>query len=722
MLAVVALMLLAADDSETVEPAAVEPQNPVEARSAYLIPVRLPITGNVDLQVKRTIDQVVGKQDNAAAVRPILVIEFRAKGERGGEGSGFERSLSLARYLASDRLSGVRTVAYLPQTITGHAVLAALACEEIIIAEDAEFGDAGAAESLIDDTMRAAYREIANRRRTIPAAIALGMVDRAVAIHKAETLDGTQYVTEDELQALRESGAITSVDSMVAAGDLARFTGRELRLEHGFASHLANDRSELLEALNLPADSLEQDPSLGGDWRPIRVDVNGPISAKSVNWLIRSTKERLDESKAEPVNFVCVAINSPGGSLVDSLRLAGFLAELDPTQVRTVAFVDAEARGDAAIIAGACDHLVMNKSALLGGPGAINLSKREQRESREAIRAIASEKQRDWSLLAALVDPEFEVYRYSADGDAEIRYLSEAEASELDDPGRWTRGELIETARGLSGTEAHNVGLVRHTAGGLAEFRQLYQLEEELEGVEPNWAHLMIERLASPRLAATLLFIGWFALIIEVSQPGISVPGFVSALCFLLFFWSHYLHGTAAWLEILLFGAGVVCLVVEIFVIPGFGVFGFGGACMVIASLVMASQTFIVPKNSYQLGEFANSLMMVAVGFVGAFGSLIVMRRYLPEAPIFRRMMLAAPDEETREELEDRELLADYRHLLGKRGQTTTQLTPSGKARFGDEVINVISDGDLVPRGSSILVAEVRGSRVLVQAAEDLKG
>lgn len=92
-----------------------------------------------------------------------------------------------------------------------------------------------------------------------------------------------------------------------------------------------------------------------------------------------------------------------------------------------------------------------------------------------------------------------------------------------------------------------------------------------------------------------------------------------------------------------------------------------------------------------------------------------MVRRYLPEAPIFRRLMLEKLDDD---ELHERELLADYRHLLGKRGRTLTQLTPSGKARFGDADVDVISDGEAIPRGSSVTVADVRGSRVLVQLVE----
>ena len=76
---------------------------------------------------------------------------------REGSGSEFERALSLARYLTSEDLRRVRTVAYVPRAAIGHAVLVALACEEIIMDQDAVLGDAGIDESSIGPTVRGGY-------------------------------------------------------------------------------------------------------------------------------------------------------------------------------------------------------------------------------------------------------------------------------------------------------------------------------------------------------------------------------------------------------------------------------------------------------------------------------------------------------------------------------------------------------------------------------------
>ncbi len=61
--------------------------------------------------------------------------------------------------------------------------------------------------------------------------------------------------------------------------------------------------------------------------------------------------------------------------------------------------------------------------------------------------------------------------------------------------------------------------------------------------------------------------------------------------------------------EILLFVAGMTALAIEIFILPGFGLFGIGGLLMVITALVLASQTFIFPSNSEQLTLIAKSIL-----------------------------------------------------------------------------------------------------------------
>ena len=125
--------------------------------------------------------------------------------------------------------------------------------------------------------------------------------------------------------------------------------------------------------------------------------------------------------------------------------------------------------------------------------------------------------------------------------------------------------------------------------------------------------------LTDPYVSWLLLFVAVFMLVIELKLPGIGLPAIISALAFLLFFWSHYLSGTADQLEIILFLIGLVCLAMELFVFPGFGIFGMSGILLMLCSIVLASHTFVWPTQDYEYRELGVTLLqltgvLVAVG------------------------------------------------------------------------------------------------------------
>jgi hypothetical protein len=374
------------------------------------------------------------------------------------------------------------------------------------------------------------------------------------------------------------------------------------------------------------------------------------------------------------------------------------------------------------LIALGCDHLVMGREAVLGGPGAYEPSRQEVADLRVPVRRLCEDKSRRWSVPVALIDPDLEVFRYQLQGTAVEEYFCEEELQQLPDPERWERGEAItrpERPLQLTGDKAESLGIARFAVENYDEFKRLYDLENDPELIEPSWADDLIDYLAQPHVAGTLLFFGGFALIVELSSPGLGVGAFTAAVCFVVFFWSQFLHGTADWLEILLFLTGIACVALEIFVIPGFGIFGLGGAALVVMSLILASQTFILPQNDYQLQQLPRSMMTVLGAAAGVTVGLFVLRRFMDRTPVVRRVLLKPPEGEELDDLERREALVDYAHLLGREGVAETQLVPAGKAMFGDDIVDVVSDGLVISKGARIRVEEVHGNRVVVTALKD---
>jgi len=364
----VALLSLAAADQPPLPPTAPPVQGPAEAAAptAVLVPVPLPLSGTADKRLKSSLDKLL-KELPADTARPIVIFEFQPGAQADGYTGDFEPALALARYLASERFSRVRTVAYVPATVEGHAVLPVLACEEIIIAPQAQLGAAGRGERSIDPTMETAYREMAERRRTIPVPLVLAMLDPSRAVFEVQLVDGgRQYVLQDELEALRTAGKVGSEKQVDLKGDLLRITGQELRLTYGFASHLAANRKELADALQIPPDAIRDEIAAQDSWKAVRVDIHGSITARTADDVARTVR---DVQSDETANLLCVWINSAGGAPAPTLRLVNLLAELDARQLRTMAFVDGEARSVAAVAALVCDEAYATDDAILGGSG-----------------------------------------------------------------------------------------------------------------------------------------------------------------------------------------------------------------------------------------------------------------------------------------------------------------------------------------------------------------
>ena len=757
--------------------AAVEPDAPDDASAeepvvaqVALVRVHLPLTGNADQVLEATISRVRDRLLDATsrtkdARRPLLVLQLDPHQQSfggnlgGGAGSQFERVLSLARFLCSREMAGVKTIAFVPQSIRGHSTLLALACEEIVMAPDATLGEAGVDEPLegtIGQTVIGAYREIAAARRTMPIALALGMIDDSAEVLQLETEQGTEFALRSERAGIERE--VLDEQVLVPAGTLASYDGREGR-QFGFVKFLAANREGLARALNVPVASIREEDTLAGEWSPTIIDLQGPITRRRVNQIETMLTTALEQN----YNWIGLRIDSGGGDLAASVQLATTLAKLDANSVRTVAYIPSEAKGGAALVALACDQLIMHPGARMGvvsvtkpapaeeagaavvvqeevdangdvkgglDENALANKITELEAAKASIRhSLALHAEQSWSLLMAMIDPGVELFAYRNKATGETRWMNEKEAAELGDladagladnnPVVWKKGEPL--AEGdeplvIEGDRAAQLGLARQTVDSFDELKQLYRLTQDPPVAKPNWALELIEALASPEFSVILLMAGFAGIYIEMRTPGVGIGAFVGSVAMLLFFWSQYLHGTAGWLEVLLFAAGISFVLMEIFVLPGFGIFGLGGGAMVIASLVLASLTFIRPHSAQDMDDLAGAVGKVAIAGVGMIAVAMVSRRYLPQAPLFRNVVLEPPKPEDRVLLDGRESLADYSDLVGMRGVAATHLRPAGKAEIDHQLIDVIAESEPLDRGTPLEVVDAHANRVVVRA------
>ena len=261
----------------------------------------------------------------------------------------------------------------------------------------------------------------------------------------------------------------------------------------------------------------------------------------------------------------------------------------------------------------------------------------------------------------------------------------------------------------LKSDEALALGLASQVVATDRELWSAFHLKAAPNSEKTTWVDNLVRTLTDPWMSGLLLFVGLFMLILELKLPGVGLPAIISALAFLLFFWSHYLGGTADQLEILLFLVGVVCLALELFVFPGFAVFGLSGILLILASVIMASHTFVWPTNQYEYDQMGRTLMEVTGSIVLVTVGAVLVGRYLPSLPLFRRMILVpvpgrGPDRRGHRQ-------ADARH----RGDL---LLPAGRGRHHDHRAEAHRQGPLrrSPRrrdGRRLLHRARRGRRGL---------
>ena len=319
-----------------------------DLRSGYLVQVPLPINSRNATAVRQTIERLLEKVPNRvrAEDQPVIVLEFDTANGKTGRGSKLESCLELARFLSSTELNRVRTVAYIPAArnftdndnlaiepkttsqLNGHAVLVAIAANEIAMHRDAAIGKAGADEQEVDGLVREVYRTIANARLTLPEPMVMSMVDPASKLFRVTTANGIVYVGENERNRLERDGDVIESNKISGSDVLASFSSKKLA-DYRLIRQRVTSRIELARKLKLEANSLETDLTLGKDWDAVQIDLPDYIDVETVQWVLRA----INSSKA---NLLIFRMNSSGGDPDACYRLASRLAEYDPNDVFTV--------------------------------------------------------------------------------------------------------------------------------------------------------------------------------------------------------------------------------------------------------------------------------------------------------------------------------------------------------------------------------------------------
>jgi membrane-bound serine protease (ClpP class) len=224
-------------------------------------------------------------------------------------------------------------------------------------------------------------------------------------------------------------------------------------------------------------------------------------------------------------------------------------------------------------------------------------------------------------------------------------------------------------------------------------------------------------------LAPLLLLGGILGAYLEFKIPGVMWPGIISAICFALFFLGHYLAGLAGWEVVALFILGMVLVLIEIlFFAHSTIVFGVVGVFLMLASLLWTMIDRYPGQNFFPTGKMlAMPLLNMFIAIMGSFIIIALLARYLPRTSIYRRFALmdsnppgpslaGAP----------RQFATALALAAGMQGTAVTVLRPSGKARFADHVVDVVTEGEFIAAQTPVTVVQTDGMRVVVKSVAQI--
>jgi membrane-bound serine protease (ClpP class) len=395
----------------------------------------------------------------------------------------------------------------------------------------------------------------------------------------------------------------------------------------------------------------------------------------------------LNEAARENAAAVILEINTFGGRVDAAVLIRDALLN---AQVRTVAFVNRRAISAGALISLAAQNIVMANGATIGaatpvqmgqpGAGAQPVEEKTVSYVRKEFRATAETRKRPPLVAEAMVDADVAI------------------------PDVIEKGKLLT----LTTEEALKLKVADFNVNSIEDLlKQLELPGAEIRRLSENWAENLVRFLTHPIVSSLLMTVGMLGIILEIRTPGFGIPGALGISSLALFFWGHWLVQLAGWEELMLFGAGLVLLFLELFVIPGFGIAGVAGIGALLAGLSLsmigggASWEYIIRAVSHVVFSLLLALL-----------ASLLMLRWLPRLPFGRRLILetglgtgqmyaSAPESDI--------------SWLGKQGITISPLRPAGIAEIQDQRIDVVSDGEFIESEAPIIVTRVDGNRIVVR-------
>ncbi len=417
--------------------------------------------------------------------------------------------------------------------------------------------------------------------------------------------------------------------------------------------------------------------SLGFAQIPV-IEIEGEISPKISLFVQRAIREA---EKTNP-ELIIFKINTLGGTLTDAISIRKSISN---TTHKTIAFIQDNAASAGVIIAMSCRKIYMSPNSTMGAATPLVYSTGQ----------AASEKMTSYVRS---------ILRASASLNGKNPQVAEAMVGSLQNMYKVTS---------LTAKEAVNLQVADGIALDINHLLALQQLPDaEISLFKPGWQEALIAFALKPWVSAVLLVLMIIGFKLELTMPGFGLPGVAALICGAFYFIPHQLYGLAEYWEIAVFGLGVLLILLEVFVVPGFGITGISGilltACGV--ALVMLGNDGL-NFDMVELNEIIEvSTLVVAALIIFGVSIFFLLPKILQSKAMGQISLQTSLDKEEG-------YTSDFKsdELVGREGSALTVLRPSGKVTIGSAYYDALADGDFIEKGTRIIVVERSGNFLKVR-------
>jgi len=431
------------------------------------------------------------------------------------------------------------------------------------------------------------------------------------------------------------------------------------------------------------------------------VPLHGEVAPSLFAFLRRAVKT----AETNQASAIIFDMNTYGGRLDTASDIVNVLNQI---KIPTYTFIDTNAGSAGALIAIATQHIYMAPVSAIGAAAPIL-------PTGEDLPATAKEK--TISYWSALIRGS--AIKNGHSPDVAEAFMNKDKEVKIGDRVVHPKGAVL-TLNAQEATEriAGKPLLADGIADSIADLTKKAGLTGNIFTIEPTGFEEIAFWITA--LAPLLLLGGILGAYLEFKIPGATWPGVISAICFALFFLGHYLAGLAGWEVVALFILGIVLVLIEVlFFAHSTIVFGLVGVFLMLASLLWTMIDRYPGQNFFPTGKMlAVPLLNMFIAIVGSIIVIALLARYLPRTSLYRRFALMDSNPSGPSLVGvPRQFATALALTPGTQGTAVTVLRPSGKARFADRVVDVITEGEFIAPQTPVVIIQTDGMRVVVKGS-----